>query len=75
VSEPTSQRPHAKGSGNVRFRVTLYLFWVGLGLLGAARLVEGGQSVLGFWGSVLQIIAGGMAALVLLYGAVTGRMP
>jgi hypothetical protein len=75
VSESTSERPPVKGSGNVRFRVALYVFWTCLGLAGAARLVEGGQSVLGFWSSVFGVIAGAVSALALLYGAVTGRMP
>jgi hypothetical protein len=75
MAQPTGERPPTKGPGNVRFRVALYVFWTCLGLAAVARLVEGGQSVLGFWSSIFGVIVGAVSALALLYGAVTGRVP
>jgi hypothetical protein len=75
MREPVGEGPPPDESSRRRYQAAMYVFGIGLGLIGVARLVEGGQSTLGFWSSVVLVAVGGLAALVLVYAALTGRVP
>jgi hypothetical protein len=73
MNEPASAGSPSRDRGSTRFRWALYFFYCCLGLAGAARLVEGKESILGFWSSVAFVVGGVVSALALLYEWVTKK--
>ena len=51
----------------------LYVFYVCLGIAGAAGLIEGNQSLLGFWSSMGFVGGGVISAAGLIYAYLTGK--
>jgi hypothetical protein len=59
----------------IGFRQTLYVFYLCMGFAGAARLLEGNESVLGVVSSVFFILGGVVSGGALVYGYFTGKLP